>query len=108
MRWLGRAAVTRAASPTPRPSSARTALGVRLMSAPTRANCFACSNTVTSWPARFSAMAATRPPMPAPTMPMVESLVFMALSLLGNDVAGLDDPGPHGRLLADVAGELGG
>jgi hypothetical protein len=29
-----------------------------------------------------SAMAATRPPMPAPTMPMVDSLVFMVLRFL--------------------------
>ena len=70
MRWLGCAADWRKASPTPRPSSARTALGVRLMSAPTRANCAACSYTRTRKPARSKPMAAARPPMPAPLMPM--------------------------------------
>src|SRR5262249_55494579 len=70
MRWVGRAAVSRKASPTPRPSSARTALGVRFMSAPTRRNARVCSSTITACPFWRSAMAAERPPMPPPTIPI--------------------------------------
>src|SRR5450830_117640 len=82
IRWLGRAAVLRTAVPTawPRPSSARTALGVRLISAPTRKNCFDCSYTTTSWPARCKAMAAVRPPMPAPRTPILKVDINRSLS----------------------------
>ena len=74
MRCVGRAALARtaAAMSAPRPSRARTALGVRLMSAPTRRNCRLCSNTNTSCPAWCSALAAASPPMPAPTMPILK------------------------------------
>src|SRR5699024_4400555 len=72
MRCVGRAAVRRTAAPTPPPipSRARTAFGVRLMSAPTRENPGACSYTSTSWPAARSAIAAARPPTPPPQIPI--------------------------------------
>jgi hypothetical protein len=80
MRWVGLAAVSMSAGTTPKPSSARTTFGVRLMSAPTLRNDEACSSTSTLWPAFRKAMAAASPPTPPPLIPILSRAISPACS----------------------------